>query len=75
MQPLIEPVVSNEKTISSGVGPSIGSGAGGGDGVTSDAVEFSRDSGAILFVFWFSYDSFFWWLAALVCFTAGLCCL
>ena len=45
MQPLMEPVVSNEKTISSGVGPSIGSGAGGG-GVTSEAVELSRDSGA-----------------------------
>ena len=47
MQPLMEPVVSNEKTISSGVGPSIGSGAGGVAGVTSEAVELSRDSGAI----------------------------
>ena len=47
MQPLMEPVVSNEKTISSGVGPSIGSGAGGVGGVTSEAVELSRDSGAI----------------------------
>ena len=56
MQLLIEPVVSKEKTISSGGGPTI---AGGGDvtfsgvlvtssvSITLSAAEFSRESGAI----------------------------